>query len=218
VAIHRNRLFSDMNGVSPFLGSFLAGPLRLKILLGGRAICSPRAMSASTPPPEEHAPRLHFLTPRIHVATKPPALKRPIRVSRPTARPSNWSMGSATLHGAEQDMVEWARIILGLTDGERPLQNAASAPPSGISDAPAFQPGDIKENSTQSAVASLPSSSSPAPKNLMDADDLSRFPTPRKTCTSTVKARFAEPPPFLAHCKRQRVGDTFATPTRASGI
>ena len=173
-----------------------------------------RAMSASTPPPEEHAPRLHFLTPRIRVATKPPPLKRPIRVSSP----SDWSMGSATLHGAEQDLVEWARIILGLTEAEHPPQHAASAPPGGINDAAAFQPGDIKENSTQSAVASSLSSSSPAPKSPMDADDLSRFPTPRKTCTSTVKARFAEPPPFLAHCKRQRVGDTFATWTRASGI
>jgi hypothetical protein len=153
----------------------------------------------STPPPEEHAPCLSFFTPRIHVATKPPALKRPICV----ARSRDLSMASATSNGADQKLVEWARIILGLRDAHHQPQDSTSAPP-------AFQPGDIKHNSTRSAVESFSSESSlPA----TDAEDLSRFPMLRKiSCASTVIARFAQPSPFLTPCKRQRVSDDLHQP------
>ena len=104
------------------------------------------ASQMSTPPPEEHAPHLPFFEPRIHIASKPPALKRPIRVAK---RPRN--VGSANLHGAEQELVEWERILAGVGDAKHQTQHAAPASPSGVKDAPArFRTGDTKEISTQS--------------------------------------------------------------------
>jgi len=74
------------------------------------------ASGTTTPPGDEGTPRLAFWTPCAHIATKPPPLKRKIRIARPRALVSGPLGTRPAALQAEQELLAWARTILGLDD------------------------------------------------------------------------------------------------------
>ena len=153
----------------------------------------------STPPPEENGPRLLFATPHIHVASKPPALKRNIRI----ARPRDCKMRHTKLESQEGEIAKLARCILGVSDAGHHPHHARDA-----KDAQTFDDPPAVLESAETPMAAGLESSSPAPKGLLFTDrvnptHLLKFPTP--SATSSKKAPAS--PLFLAPFKRLRVGD-----------